>query len=334
MCEEQWRGLLDAVATGKLRPNREKPRYVADPANRFRYPNDFYQALRSRRWYQVPTIQTSLGCPYACSFCSAYMQGKYIVRGIQTIYNEVASVPGRIVFFSDASFGLNKRFTVELMRALAPLKKKIAVETTLARLRDEQMLEALAAGGVKWLIVGIETLGSRLRKHGSLDLHASLRQLVGRVHELGLLIQGNFICGLDGDGPESFEHIYECCDRSNLDASMIGILTPYPDTLLYCQLETEGRILDRDWEHYDGYHVVYRPRRMTADQLIEGYIGLYRKLGKRKSVLREAIEHVGNHGIGPESLVMIGHSLYRRLDAIQKKRLLRENQGQLAQLSL
>jgi radical SAM superfamily enzyme YgiQ (UPF0313 family) len=323
LCEEQWRELLDEVARGKLLPHRETPLYISDGKNRFRYPNNFYESLRSRRWYQVPAIPTSIGCPYDCSFCAAYMQGKYILREVETICNEVAHVPGKLVFFCDASFGLNKKFAIELMHALAPLNKKIALETTLARLRDQHLLEALAAGGVKWIMVGIETLALKLGKHGSVGPEDSLTEVVERAHDLGMLIQGMFICGLDGDDLDSFDRTYEYCDRSNLDATVVGILTPYPDTPMYRQLKREKRILDGDWKHYDGHHVVYRPRLMTVDQLVERYISLHRRLDARRSLLQEAIDHVGVHGVGAESLVMIGHGIYRRLDAIKKTRLLR-----------
>jgi radical SAM superfamily enzyme YgiQ (UPF0313 family) len=332
-CEEQWRALLDAVTIETLLPNRDKPLYVVDDENRFRYPNNFHQSLRNRRWYQISSIPTSIGCPYDCSFCAAYMQGKYITRQIETIRSEVSHTPDRILFFCDASFGLHKKFAIELMHALAPLNKKIAVETTLARLADQQFLEALAVGGVKWIMVGIETLGLRLRKHGSADLQDSLSEVVARAHDLGMLIQGMFICGMDEDDLDSFDRIYQCCDRSRLDAAVVGILTPYPDTPLYRQLQAERRIIDRDWKHYDAHHVVYRPRRMTVDQLIEGYLGLHRALDGRRSLLREAIENLETHGIGAESMVMIGHGLYRRFDSIKKTRLLRENQRQLARLA-
>jgi len=173
MCEQQMRTILDAVTAGRLAANRRQPLYVADTENRFRYPENFYQSLKSRKWYQVPTIPTSVGCPYDCSFCAAYMQGKYLLRDIGTVYNEMAHSPGRIALICDATFGLRKRYTIDLMRALAPLKKKIGIETTLARLKDRQVLEAMGKGGVTWLVVGVETVAEKFRKHGSADLPVS-----------------------------------------------------------------------------------------------------------------------------------------------------------------
>ena len=327
--EAQFRGLLAEVAAGRLRPGGP-PRLVRDVANRFRYPQDFRQSLRSRRWYQIPTIPTSLGCPYDCEFCAAYLQGRYVLRDVDAVRNEVAHAPGRVVLFSDATFGLNTRWTMALMDAIAPLGKRIAVETTVGRVRDPAVLRALARGGVRWIVVGVETLTRRLRKHGAADVEHGLADVVGRAHDLGMVVQGNFICGLDSDGPESFEDIYEHYERTRLDAIMIGILTPYPDTGIFRDLHAQGRIIDTAWEHYDCHHVVYRPRRMTVDQLVDGYIGLYRALRRRKSALREIWEGIATHGVRAESLLMIGNNLYQKYDSITKTRNLRRNQRELA----
>jgi radical SAM superfamily enzyme YgiQ (UPF0313 family) len=332
VCEAQWRALLDDVAAGRLRPNRDRPLHVRDAAGAFRYPDDFYQSLASRRWYQIPTIPTSIGCPYDCDFCSAFMQGKYLLRSVETIRNEVEHATPRMVIMCDATFGLNKRFTIELMRALAPLRKKIAVEITIGRLKDRELLDALALGGVKWLVVGVESLSTRLRKHGTVDLDDGFRRVLDAAHERGMVVQGNFICGLDTDGPDSFEAIYDYYDRSGLDGIMMGILTPYPDTDLHRRLQREGRIFDTDWEHYDCHHVVYRPRRMTVDQLIDGYIQLYGMVRRRRSVLRELVENWRRSGLSIESAVVVANNVYQKFDSVKKARLLRENQRELAAL--
>jgi radical SAM superfamily enzyme YgiQ (UPF0313 family) len=145
------------------------------------------------------------------------MGGEYLLREIQTIYNEVARIKGKTIFLCDATFGLNKKFTVELMKAIAPLGKKVVLETSLARLQDREVVTALALGGVIWIMVGVETLTSRLTKHGVADLDNGLRDVIDCAHDYGMIIQGNFICGLDSDGPESFDRIHECYEKSKLD---------------------------------------------------------------------------------------------------------------------
>jgi len=326
--EEQWKGLLSKIDRGAILPAHQKTLYIVDEARSFRYPDHFYESLNGLKWYQVPSVPTSIGCPYDCSFCSPYMQGDYILRDIGTIYREVAHTKGKIVFLCDATFGLNRRFTIDLMRALAPLGKSIAVETTLSRLGDREVLSYMALGGIKWIIVGIETPSMKMKKHGATDSEESLRRIVDYVHGCGMFIQGNLICGLDCDGPESFEQMHQLCHSSDLDSIMVDILTPYPNTELYDRLKIQGRIIDTNWEHYDYHHVVYRPLRMTTGQLIDGYLQLYRSLTNTGHILRDVLRICRDNGINRASAVVAANRFYYKQDAIRKGRILRSGKRQ------
>jgi radical SAM superfamily enzyme YgiQ (UPF0313 family) len=330
ICEDQWKDLLRDIAAGRIEPGRPQAMYINDGQNRFRYPDNFYEAFDSQRWYQIPSVPTSLGCPYDCEFCSAYLQGKYILRNIDTIYNEMAHISGNTVFLCDATFGLKKDFTIDLMKALAPLEKKILVETTLARLKDEDLLDAMALGGIKWISVGIETLSVKLGKHGGANIEDNLKRVIAAAHERGMLVQGNFICGLDSDGPESFDRIYEYYRGSHLDLVLMDLLTPYPNTEQYDRINREGRIIDTNWEHYDYRHVVYRPKRMTVDQLIDGFIQLYRGISDARFVYNKARQIYANNGITAEATTMISYNLFNAFDARRKEKALRRNQRDLS----
>ena len=325
ICETQWQRLLTDIAREKISPGRQRPLYLVDKNNAFRYPNEFYESFANQKWYQIPSVPTSLGCPYDCNFCSPYLPGKYILRDIKTISKEVARINRKMMFLCDASFGLSKQFTIELMNALAPLEKKIMVETPLVRLKDPAFLEALARGGVKWIIVGIETLSLKLTKHGQTDVEESLKRIVDRADKLGMVIQGSLICGLDCDRPESFDHIYRFFSESNIHSIMFDILTPYPNTRLYDRLQREGRILDPNWEHYDYRHVVFQPLHMTIDQLVDGFIQLNKRLNDGKSIVGEALRLYGNRGINAESSALIAYDLYNRFDAKHKEKTLQQD---------
>jgi radical SAM superfamily enzyme YgiQ (UPF0313 family) len=328
--EEQWKTLLDKIAKGKILPKHQKTLCIVDEERSFRYPDFFYESFKNLKWYQVPSVPTSIGCPYNCSFCSPYLPGDYILRDISVIYNEVARTKGKIMFLCDATFGLNKKFTIKLMKSLAPLEKNIGVEMTLGRLKDRELLNALALGGVKWIIVGIETPFMKLKKHGAVDLGDNLKRVIDRIHELGMFIQGNFICGLDCDGPESFDHIYQLSENSDFDSIMVDILTPYPNTELYEQLQRQDRIIDTNWEHYDYNHVVYRPRRMTIDQLIEGYLRLYKSIWKSKPLMRGFLQLYIKNRMNIASAVVLANGIYYKIDAKRKEKKLRQNQDSIA----
>jgi radical SAM superfamily enzyme YgiQ (UPF0313 family) len=327
ICEEQWRGLLRAVAEGKIRPNSRAPVLVVDRKKSFRYPSNLYETFRSHRWYQVPSVPTSLGCPYDCDFCSPYLRGRYLLREIEAIYNEVARIKGKTLWLCDATFGLNKRFTIDLMKAIAPLGKTAAVETPLAGLRDREVIKALAHGGVRWVAAGVETLSSRYAKHGAATPDDGLRDIIDCAHDCGIIMHGNFICGLDGDGPEVFDQVYRCYEESKLDAIMVSILTPYPNTELYHRLKMEGRIIDNNWEHFDKYHVVYQPKRMTVYQLIKGYIQLCQSLFNSKRIFRETFDLLKTKGLTIESAAAIGYKIGFMFDTPKKKRMLQQGQG-------
>jgi radical SAM superfamily enzyme YgiQ (UPF0313 family) len=329
ICETQWHQLLVDIADGKFSRKDHLAIYMVDKLNHFRYPTEFHERFKSQKLYQIASVPTSIGCPYDCNFCSPYLPGKYILRDIQTIYYEIANIRRKMIFICDASFGLNKRFTVELMHALAPLNKQICIESTLVRLNDKDILNALAVGGVKWIVTGIESLSLKLRKHGAANVSEMLKPVIDHAHEHGMVVQGNLICGLDSDGPESFDHMFEFITNSGLDSTMLGILTPYPNTAIYQRFQREGRILDYNWEHYDYHHVVYQPLRMSIDQLVNGYTQLYNEISKARWILKEAFQVYRNSGIRIQSAAVTAYNIYNKFVAKKEEKALRENLKQL-----
>jgi radical SAM superfamily enzyme YgiQ (UPF0313 family) len=170
----------------------------------------------------------------------------------------------------------------------------------------------------------------KLGKHGSSDLEGSLHGVIDDLHNNGILVQGNFICGLDSDGPEQFEAVYNFYRRSQLDLIIIDLLTPYPNTAQFDSLVAEGRILHTNWEEYDYRHVVYRPRKLTPEELIDGFIQLYRSITGVSTVLHKARQIHDRWGPRLESALMMSYNLFSRFDARRKEQLLLKNKEQLA----
>lgn len=329
ICKEQWLGLLREIEDGKIIPNLNHPAlYIEDSEHKFRYPDNFYETFQHYKLYHLATVPTTLGCPFNCSFCNPFMQGKYILRDIQTIYNEFSRTPRfRPLFIADAASGLNKRHTIELMKAVAPLKRDILMESTLDRLQDLEILDALAEGGVKWLTVGLESFNSKLDKLGKGSMKENIHRLIDNAHERGMMVEGNFIIGLDSDGPEVFDNIYDFYVQSELDIVIIDLLTPYPNTMLHYDMQKEGRIIDTNWEHYDYHHVVYRPRLMSENQLIDGFNKLYRSLYSTKMVLKNLKSAVKLGGIGNQSLGVLIYNSWGMYDSRRKEKALNRNKS-------
>ena len=110
------------------------------------------------------------------------------------------------------------------------------------------------------------------------QVYAQVASLVDRLHRHGILVDGTFIFGFDGDDSGTFDATADLIRRLELDSYTFYFLTPYPGTDYFTQFEHEGRILHRDWSKFDWDHVVVRPKRMTVEELRDSVKGLYQRL--------------------------------------------------------
>jgi hypothetical protein len=91
-----------------------------------------------------------------------------------------------------------------------------------------------------------------------------------KLHAAGIVVQGCFAFGGDDEDTSVFERTVEMVMETKMDLPRYSILTPFPNTAYYRQLEEQGRIVERDWALYDVEHVVYQPKKMTPDELYDG----------------------------------------------------------------
>jgi radical SAM superfamily enzyme YgiQ (UPF0313 family) len=107
---------------------------------------------------------------------------------------------------------------------------------------------------------------------------------VALLHDHGIQVNGSFVLGFDGDRRDVFATTAEWIEQNRLECATFHILTPYPGTPLFRQMESEGRILHRDWSQYDTAHVVFQPKHMTVEELAHGYGWIYQRLFSNESI--------------------------------------------------
>ena len=110
------------------------------------------------------------------------------------------------------------------------------------------------------------------------------------LHDYGIQVNGSFVLGFDHDRKDVFARTAEWIEENRLECATFHILTPYPATPLFRQMEAEGRILHRDWTLYDTGHAVFRPKHMTPEELEQGYAWIYQRLFSHASIWRRRPE--------------------------------------------
>jgi radical SAM superfamily enzyme YgiQ (UPF0313 family) len=251
--------------------------------------------LIKRHLYLVPnSIVVSRGCPHHCDFCykdAFYAGGKsFYTQTVDAALAEIERLPGRHLFFLDDHLFGNPRFASALFEGMRGMGRLWQAAGTVRSVLGPALLERAAACGLRSLFVGFETLsGTNLRmqrkEHNSRpDYSAAVR----RMHDLGVMVNASFVFGMDDDDRDVFDRTVEWAVAQGIETATFHILTPYPGTALHRRMAADGRIISGDWDRYDTRHAVFRPARMTAEALEQGYRRACREFYRWGSILQGA----------------------------------------------
>mgnify|MGYP001791499264 CR=1 FL=1 len=254
--------------------------------------------LIQRHRYLVPnSIVVSRGCPHHCTFCykDGFFEGgrSFYTQAVDDALAEIARLPGRHLYFLDDHLLGNPRFARDLFRGMRGMGRVFQGAATVDSILRDDVIEEAAAAGLRSLFVGFETLSSAsLAGAGKRqNLNRSYRDVVRRLDSLGIMINGSFVFGLDGDNRDVFSRTVDWAVESGLTTSTFHILTPYPGTALFTEMEAENRIATRNWDLYDTRNVVYRPKSMSPEELKRGYEWAYESFYRWRSIFSAASAH-------------------------------------------
>ena len=239
--------------------------------------------LMSPRHYLTQAVfEASRSCVHDCDFCvapSAWGQRQY-KKNIDWIIGDIKNVGKKKIMFVDLNLISDIEYAKELFSALIPLKVEWFGLSTVMIAHEPELMELMARSGCKGLLLGLETLSDESLgdAHKAFNASVDYVKLVHDLHKLDISIQGCFVFGLDHDTKESFDRAADYAIKLGIDLPRFAILTPFPGTPLYRRLESEGRILNRNWELYDGQHVVFQPRNMTPEELLKGHEHAWKKV--------------------------------------------------------
>ena len=203
----------------------------------------------------------------------------------------VAAAVRRVVFWDDNIIA-NRDYARRLFAAIAPLKVRWISQATFNFSDDPDLIQSAYKAGCRGIFLGIESLSTASLREANKQFNKVERYRTGiqRLHDHGIGVSAGFVFGFDHDDRSVFERTLEFAERVGIDACNFKILTPYPGTPLYDRLHQEGRIIDRNWAHYRGKtHVVFRPRCMSPDELLEGFKWVRHECYSWRSIFRRLL---------------------------------------------
>jgi radical SAM superfamily enzyme YgiQ (UPF0313 family) len=235
--------------------------------------------------YALATIQTSRGCPCNCNFCSVtrFNGKRYRFRPVDEVLEEIAGIEETRLFLTDDSIvGLGDRcvdHAMDLFRGMKGLGKSWGSQVCITVAEHEDLMHAAAEAGVNTFYIGFESVEAESLR--SMDKKVNLRpsirnyrETIRKIHDHGIGIIGGFILGSDTDTKDSFHRLVEFVHETEIDGCQFTIMTPFPGTRFYEQMQREGRLLytnyPADWARYSAYEAVIEPRGMTIDELRRG----------------------------------------------------------------
>ncbi len=268
--EKSWPQLLHDFVRGELKSRYHVPtgRSLAG------VPQARRDLLKKKRYSTINTIEATRGCPHKCDFCvvPTAWANTYAHRPVEEVVAELATFEGRHALFIDLSPTEDVQYAKALYRAMIPLRIRWVGLSTTRIAQDDELLHLAAQSGCKGLLIGFESVSQDTLNQTHKHFHAAAEygDVVKKLHDHGIGIQGCFVFGFDNDDKSVFERTVEFVDRTKIDLPRYAVATPFPRTGLYRRLESEGRLLHKRWDLYDVEHVVFQPKRMSPERVQEG----------------------------------------------------------------
>ncbi|MGB1257614.1 MAG: B12-binding domain-containing radical SAM protein, partial [Thiolinea sp.] len=254
--------------------------------------------LIKREKYLVPnSIVVTRGCPYHCSFCykDAFFQGgkSFYTQRVDDALAEIERLPGRHLYFLDDHLLGDPRFARDLFAGMRGMRRLFQGASTVNAILKGDLIEQAAEAGMRSVFIGFESLseGSLAFSNKKQNLGRDYDAAIRRLDDLGVKINGSFVFGLDGDGPDVFQRTVDWAVSRGITTATFHIATPYPGTEYYRQMQQAGRLLTDNWDLYDTRQVVFEPEGMSREQLKQGYDQAYQDFYSWRNIYTASQQH-------------------------------------------
>jgi len=248
------------------------PKMVAPMLKRFR---DGWGSFR------IIPVESGRGCPYGCEFCTVtgffgdsirFRTNKSVVDELLLLKARAKSEGGQIaVFFIDDNFAINPKRTKSLLRDIIAADAQVhwIAQISANLLRDEELVDLIAAAGGKWVFIGMESIDATnlANVNKGFNKPGEYAAVLQRLADRNVFAITSFMFGMDNDTVGVAERTLQQIRTWPAGLPVFGLITPLPSTPLYARLETAGRLTrPKHWEEFIPFAMAHTPLKMSVEE--------------------------------------------------------------------
>ena len=231
--------------------------------------------------FRVIPIESGRGCPYGCEFCTVtgFFGDSIRFRTNESVVSELLRLKARakrergkfMIFFIDDNFAINIKRTKSLLRDIIAADAQMywGGQISANLLRDEELVDLIAASGGKWIFIGMESIDptNLADVNKGFNKPGEYAAVLDRLAQRGIYAVTSFIFGMDNDTPGVAERTLQQIRNWPPGLPIFGMLTPFPTTPLYKRLEAAGRLTrPKHWLDFKPFHMAHTPMKMSIEE--------------------------------------------------------------------
>lgn len=267
--EDIWPELLSDLLNQKLKQKYQLP----IPTDSHLYlPWKEKSVFNRRKYVTIQMLQVSRGCPYDCEFCvtSNYFGKSFRYRCPEDVLAELRSFSGKLTIFVDDNILGDPERAKPILKRMIGMGIKWGGQASLRFAEDQEMIGLVAKSGCIGIFLGVESIEGEFSSLSKVGSKSSAADLIRRIRDRGIVAEVSTIFGFDDHDESVFEKTVRFMEKAEVSIPTYHILTPYPGTSLFEKFDREGRLLHKDWSHFDHSQLVFKPKNMTSEQLVNG----------------------------------------------------------------
>jgi len=332
--EPVWPQAVEDMVGGKLKKVYEAP---AAPSLE-NIPPPRYDLIESD--FAVPVVtEATRGCKYRCSFCQLTINPTpFRVRPIEDVIRDLTATTRlpfhkrKMAMLLDNNLGGDLGYAKELLKEIAKLKLwGLGTQFSFDCLHDDEFVDLLVKARGAMAFIGLESLNepSLSSVHKNQNKVEEYKELFEKLKKRGILTFTGLMLALDEDTASYYKSLPKKLDEIDPSSILLSISIPIPGTPFYEQVESEGRIFDRNLSHYEGDHLVFKPKRVTPDEVFEAFSRINKYFYSWKSIIKRWWRFISTMSAGKNifkwlfnslliSFILLKLSIFQR-DHAQKK---------------